>query len=561
MNSGGIPMLKKWWHDKVAYQIYPKSFYDSNGDGIGDIPGIISKLDYLQDLGVDIIWLSPCYQSPLADQGYDISDYYSIDPRFGTVDDMEQLIAEARKRNMYILMDLVVNHCSDEHEWFQKACKDPDGKYGRFFYLREKKEGQLPTNWRSYFGGPVWDDLPGTDRQYLHVFHKKQPDLNWENPELREEVYRNINWWLDKGLGGFRIDAIINIKKALPFHDYAPDRKDGLSNIGNMLKEAEGIGEFLGEMRDRTFKKYDAFTVGEVFNEKPEEIPDFIGENGYFSSMFDFNETVFGGSDKGWYDAKPITPDDYKRCCFDAQAKVGDTGFLSNIIENHDEPRGVSRYIPEDECCTESKKMLAALNFMLRGLPFIYQGQELGMENVPFTSIEQVNDISTLDEYQVALDAGLSPGEALKAVARYSRDNARTPMQWSDAPNAGFTTGIPWLAVNPNYTGINASKQLKDPDSVFSFYKKLIALRKDPIYKETIVYGALEPVWEERHNLMAYYRKGDKTLLVAGNYQKNTQEIKLPTPYRKILLNNYADISEENETIQLYGYQLLILEM
>ena len=554
-------MLKKWWHDKVAYQIYPKSFYDSNGDGIGDIPGIISKLDYLQDLGVDIIWLSPCYQSPLADQGYDISDYYSIDPRFGTVDDMEQLIAEARKRNMYILMDLVVNHCSDEHEWFQKACKDPDGKYGRFFYLREKKEGQLPTNWRSYFGGPVWDDLPGTDRQYLHVFHKKQPDLNWENPELREEVYRNINWWLDKGLGGFRIDAIINIKKALPFHDYAPDRKDGLSNIGNMLKEAEGIGEFLGEMRDRTFKKYDAFTVGEVFNEKPEEIPDFIGENGYFSSMFDFNETVFGGSDKGWYDAKPITPDDYKRCCFDAQAKVGDTGFLSNIIENHDEPRGVSRYIPEDECCTESKKMLAALNFMLRGLPFIYQGQELGMENVPFTSIEQVNDISTLDEYQVALDAGLSPGEALKAVARYSRDNARTPMQWSDAPNAGFTTGIPWLAVNPNYTGINASKQLKDPDSVFSFYKKLIALRKDPIYKETIVYGALEPVWEERHNLMAYYRKGDKTLLVAGNYQKNTQEIKLPTPYRKILLNNYADISEENETIQLYGYQLLILEM
>ncbi len=554
-------MIKKWWHDKVAYQIYPKSFYDSNGDGIGDIPGIISKLDYLKELGVDIIWLSPCYQSPLADQGYDISDYYNIDPRFGTMEDMEMLIAEAKKRNMYILMDLVVNHCSDEHEWFRKACEDPDGKYGNFFYLRDKKSSELPTNWRSYFGGPVWEDLPGTNKQYLHVFHKKQPDLNWENPELREEVYKNINWWLDKGLGGFRIDAIINIKKALPFKNYTPDREDGLCSIHAMLEEATGIGEFLGEMRDRTFKKYDAFAVGEVFNEKPEEIPDFIGDNGYFSSMFDFNETIFGGSEKGWYDAKPITPDDYKKCCFESQAKVGDIGFLSNIIENHDEPRGVSRYIPEGDCCPESKKMLAALNFMLRGLPFIYQGQELGMENTTFSSIEEVDDISTLDEYQVALNAGLSPADALKAVSRYSRDNARTPMQWSDSTNAGFTTGTPWLRVNPNYTVINAEAQLTDSDSVWNFYKKLIALRKDAVYKETVVYGALEPVWEERHNLMAYYRKADKTLLVIGNYQKETQEVVLPSAYKKVLLNNYKDIVSENDTIRLYGYQVLILEM
>ena len=264
-------MVKKWWNEKVAYQIYPKSFYDTNGDGIGDLRGVIEKLDYLKDLGVDIIWLSPCYRSPLADQGYDISDYYDIDPRFGTMADMDELIAEAKKRDMYILMDLVVNHCSDEHEWFKKACEDPDGKYGNFFYLRDKKEGELPTNWRSYFGGPVWEDLPGTNKQYLHVFHKKQPDLNWENPEVREEVYKNINWWLDKGLGGFRIDAIINIKKALPMHDYEPDREDGLCSIRKMLKEAKGIGDFLGEMRDRTFKKYDAFSVGEVFDEKDEE--------------------------------------------------------------------------------------------------------------------------------------------------------------------------------------------------------------------------------------------------------------------------------------------------
>ena len=554
-------MEKKWWQDKVAYQIYPKSFYDTNGDGIGDLPGIIEKLDYLKELGVDIVWLSPCYRSPLADQGYDISDYYDIDPRFGTMEDMDRLIAEAKKRDMYIVMDLVVNHCSDEHEWFKKACKDPDGKYGRFFYLRDKEDGKLPTNWRSYFGGSVWEDLPGTNKQYLHVFHKKQPDLNWENPELREEVYKNINWWLDKGLGGFRIDAIINIKKALPMHDYEPDREDGLCSINKMLEEASGIGEFLGEMRDRTFKPHDAFSVGEVFNAKDEELPDFIGNNGYFSSMFDFNETIFGGSEKGWYDCKEITPDDYKRCCFETQAKMRDFGFVSNIIENHDEPRGVSHYIPEGDCCDTSKKMLAALNFMLRGLPFIYQGQELGMENIPFKSIDEVDDISTLDEYKVALDAGLTPEAALKAVARRSRDNARTPMQWTGGENAGFTAGTPWLRVNPNYTSINVEDERKDPDSVFHFYRQLIALRKNPEYKETVVYGALEPFMEDRHNLMAYYRKGDKTLLVAGNYQWEEQEITLPAACKKVLINNYPDVVMDGETVKLHGYQVLVMEL
>ncbi|MDB8773584.1 alpha-glucosidase [Ruminococcus sp. 1001136sp1] len=552
---------KKWWQDKVAYQIYPKSFYDTNGDGIGDLPGIIEKLDYLKELGVDIVWLSPCYRSPLADQGYDISDYYDIDPRFGTMEDMDRLIAEAKKRDMYIVMDLVVNHCSDEHEWFKKACKDPDGKYGRFFYLRDKEDGKLPTNWRSYFGGSVWEDLPGTNKQYLHVFHKKQPDLNWENPELREEVYKNINWWLDKGLGGFRIDAIINIKKALPMHDYEPDREDGLCSINKMLEEASGIGEFLGEMRDRTFKPHDAFSVGEVFNAKDEELPDFIGNNGYFSSMFDFNETIFGGSEKGWYDCKEITPDDYKRCCFETQAKMGDFGFVSNIIENHDEPRGVSHYIPEGDCCDTSKKMLAALNFMLRGLPFIYQGQELGMENIPFKSIDEVDDISTLDEYKVALDAGLTPEAALKAVARRSRDNARTPMQWTGEENAGFTAGTPWLRVNSNYTAINVEKETIDPNSVLNFYKKLIALRKDPEYKETVVYGALEPFMEDRHNLMAYYRKGDKTLLVVGNYQWKEQEITLPSECKKVLINNYPDMVLDGNLVKLHGYQVLVVEL
>lgn len=555
-------MTKKWWHDKVAYQIYPKSFYDSNGDGVGDIPGIISKLDYLKDLGVDIIWISPMYPSPFADQGYDISDYYNIDPAFGTLEDMECLIAEAKKRDMYILMDLVVNHCSDEHEWFEKACEDPEGKYGNFFYIEDRKEGERPCNWRSYFGGSVWEPLPGhEDKQYLHAFHKKQPDLNWENPEVREEVYKNINWWLDKGLGGFRIDAIINIKKKLPYQDYPSDRADGLSDMSLMLADAKGVGEFLGEMNRRTFQPHDSFAVGEVFNEKEEELPDFIGDNGYFSSIFDFATTSWGKNDKGWYANERITPDAYKQCYFHSQKKIGDVGFYSNIIENHDEPRGVSYYIPEGDLCDESKKMLAALYFFMRGLPFIYQGQEIGMENLGVIPIEKIDDISALDQYQVCLDAGYTKEEALKIVSLYNRDNARTPVQWNDEKNAGFTTGIPWLMVNPNYTQINVAAQETDENSVLAFYKKMTALRKTPEYKETFVYGDVIPFEEERHNLMAYHRKADKDVLVIGNFQRERQSVTLPAEVENILLNNYPDIKLEGKELILGGYQAVVLEM
>ena len=315
-----------------------------------------------------------------------------------------------------------------------------------------------------------------------------------------------INWWLDKGLAGFRIDAIINIKKPLPWQDYPADRADGLCSANEVLKHADGIGAFLSEMRDRCFLPHGAFTVGEVFNEKPEELPAFIGNHGYFSSMFDFNETIFGASGNGWYDQTPITPNDYRSCCFASQKKVGDIGMLSNIIENHDEPRGVSRYIPDGECSISAKKLLATMNIMLRGLPFIYQGQEIGMENVEFQSIHEVNDISTLDEYQVAQKAGLTPDAALKAVNRLSRDNARTPFQWDASSNAGFTDGTPWLPVNRNYTRINLDSQKNDPDSVYQYYRRLLALRKDPRYTETVVYGDLVPVFEEQDRVMAYYR-------------------------------------------------------
>ncbi|SET29257.1 oligo-1,6-glucosidase [Pseudobutyrivibrio sp. C4] len=552
-------MEKKWWHNKVAYQIYPKSFYDTNGDGIGDINGVIEKLDYLRDLGIDIIWLSPIYCSPLADQGYDISDYYDIDPRFGTIADLDRLIEEGKKRGIGIVMDLVVNHCSDEHEWFKKACEDPDGEYGKFFYIEDYKDGDpLPCNWRSYFGGSVWKKLPGhDDKIYLHVFHKKQPDLNWENPKLRKEVYKMINWWLDKGIAGFRIDAIINIKKKLPFSDYPVDGDDGLSTIDNMLKEATGVGEFLNELADETFRKHDAFTVGEVFNEKDDELPLFIGSHGYFSTMFDFSAE----STK-----EDISPENYKKAVFKAHERVDGIGFLSNIIENHDEPRGVSRFIPNEDLDDTSKKMLAGIYFLLPGLPFIYQGQEIGMEN-----LDKVNDINDLDDcananiYETALHEGKTHAEALAHLINVTRDNARTPFQWDDSENAGFTDGSPWLMVNPKYKNINLAAQINDSDSVFNFYKELISLRKNPEYESTLVYGEFAPYKPEQKNLLAYSRVGEKSVMVIANYQKDAQTLSLPSKIKKVLLSNTSktlDNSSSNSTeIVLSPYELLVVEM
>lgn len=535
-------MEKKWWHEKTAYQIYPKSFCDTDGDGIGDIRGIISKLDYLQTLGIEILWLSPIYRSPCADQGYDIADYYSIDPQFGTMEDMEELLEEAKKRGIHILMDLVVNHCSDEHEWFRKACADPDGEYGKYFYIEKMMDGKVPCNWRSYFGGSVWEPIPGTDRCYLHVFHKKQPDLNWENPRVREEIYRMMNWWLDKGLAGFRIDAIINIKKPLPWRDYPADRADGLCDMGQVLADAHGVEVFLQEMKERTFRPHDAFSVGEVFNAKEGELAAFIGDDGCFSSMFEFSQTVEGKSSLGWYASTVPTPEDYKRCSFESQRGSEGIGYLSNIIENHDEPRGVSHYLPADAQTGRGKKLLAAMYFMLKGLPFIYQGQELGMENMEFSSIEEIDDIGSQDEYRVCLAAGLSEEEALQVVSHYSRDNARTPFQWDGSANAGFTEGRPWLRVNPNYKDINAASQERNPDSVLSFYRSLIALRKNPEYRETVVYGKTEPVLEEEPGIMAYFRRGEgQDILVAGNFNSQGKRVtigELAGKTMEVLLDN-----------------------
>ena len=554
--------MKKWWHDKVAYQIYPKSFYDTNGDGIGDLKGIINKLDYLKELGIDIIWLSPIYCSPMVDQGYDISDYYNIDPSFGTMDDMETLLKETKKRNMYVIMDLVVNHCSDKHEWFRKALEDPDGEYGEYFYIREGKGNKPPCNWRSYFGGSVWEKIPNTNKYYFHAFAKEQPDLNWENPKVKEEIYKMINWWLDKGLAGFRIDAIINIKKDLSFQDFEADGDDGLCDMSKMLEKVIGIGDMLKELKEETFDKYDAFTVGEVFNAKEGELYKFIGKDGYFSSIFDFDMEVLGQEQSNrWYLNKDFTTNQLRDVIFKSQIEALGIGFKANIIENHDEPRGASRYIMDGECNDISKKALAIIEVMRRGIPFIYQGQEIGMTNNKVDCIDKFNDISTIENYDRAIREGFSKEEALRLVNKFSRDNARTPFQWDNSINAGFTKGTPWLQVNEIYKEINAKLKLDDKDSVLSFYKKLINLRKSNEYKEVVVYGEFIPDLEVYDNVIAFYRKGaNKCLMVIINYQNKEQIINFNKTY-KILINNYKDLKFVNNELMLKPYQGIIIEI
>lgn len=555
-------MIKKWWHDKVAYQIYPKSFLDTNGDGIGDLRGVISKLDYLKGLGIDIIWLSPIYKSPFVDQGYDISDYYAIAEEFGTMEEFEELLAEAKKRDMYIVMDLVVNHCSSQHEWFQKALADPDGEYADYFYFREGKDGKEPSNYRAYFGGNTWEPVPGTDKYYLHMFAKEQPDLNWENPAVRQKIYDMVNWWFEKGLAGFRIDAIINIKKDVNFPSYEPDGADGLASCTRMVENVNGVGIFLQELKHETFEKWDAFTVGEVFNLKEDEMTEFIGDEGHFSSMFDFSAHELGCGKHGWYESRPIVFKEWRDTLFASQEKFQKAGFGANIIENHDEPRGVSRYLPEYAQNDVGKKMLATTSVLLRGIPFIYQGQEIGMTNCKRENISEYDDISTLDQYQVALDAGCSKEEALRCCYENSRDNSRTPMQWTGGENAGFTTGTPWLAVNSNYTDINVAEQERRENSVLSYYKKLLALRKAPEYRECFIYGRFVPAYTEQDDIFAYYRiledGQDGKLLVAANYGKKPVRLTLDGAGGKVLLSNME--KEELREAECRGEGKITLE-
>ena len=558
-------MNKKWWHNKIAYQIYPKSFMDTNNDGIGDIQGIINKLDYLKDLGIDILWISPMYQSPMVDNGYDISDYYAIDPMFGSMDEMKQLIKEAKKRNMYILMDLVVNHCSSEHEWFQKAMADPEGEYGSYFYIKDGKDGQPPTNWRSYFGGSVWEKIPGYDNKfYLHSFAKEQPDLNWENEIVREKIYEMICWWMDQGLSGFRIDAIMNIKKDLTWSDLKPDGPDGLADVYKITGKVEGIGDFLMEMKHRCFEPYDALTVGEAMFVKEDILPRFIGDEGYFSTIFAFEpcHAYRKGNNYMNYDW-PQPFDKWRDETFHNQKIVEKAGFEANIIENHDQPRGASLFIPEEDYGFYSLSALATIILCERGLPFLYQGQEIGMSNRRW-KYDEFNDLETINQYHIALRSGMSKEQALDIAGHHSRDNARTPMQWTSGENAGFTKGTAWLKINPDYKEINVEDQQNNPDSVLNYYRKLIALRKSDEFKNVFTYGEFIPEYEEMDHIQAFYRKdAAKCILVAANFGTDVASIELKGDVKKVLLSNQKDETVDctKNRLNLKSCEVVVLEM
>lgn len=535
-------MEKKWWNEACAYQIYPRSFYDANGDGIGDVRGIIEKLDYLKSLGVDMVWISPIYQSPMRDNGYDISDYYKIDPLFGTMEDMDELLAKAKEKGIHILMDLVVNHCSSEHEWFQKALQDPEGEYGSYFIMKKGKDGQPPNNWRSIFGGSVWEPVEGTPYYYYHTFAKEQPDFNWENAKLRRRIYDMMNWWLAKGLSGFRVDAITYIKKDPSYRNLPSDGADGLADLGEVSSNYPGIEVFLKEMRRETFDVYDAFSVAEMSGVSTEKLREYIGPDGLFSSIFDFSYMELDIENFQWYRPKKVEAKDVKGKLFESQIMAQEAkSRLSVVLENHDQPRVLSKLFAREDICYESATMLATMNLMLRGVPFIYQGEEIGMENIHFDDIHSYEDIMLWGQYERAGKEGVTEQECLDMANRRSRDHARTPMQWDDSENAGFTRGVPCFPVNENYKRINVKSQ-QSGRSILNFYRKLLRLRKSAPWKEILVHGSFSPVMEEEENIIAYKRSLDgQSIIVVLNYVGIEQEIRFERVPGEVLVSNYEE--------------------
>lgn len=552
----------KWWQKAVVYQIYPKSFYDSNGDGIGDLRGIIKKLNYISDLGIDVIWLSPIYSSPMADNGYDISDYKEIDKRFGTMEDLDELISEAGKRNIKIVMDLVVNHTSDEHQWFIRSRSSKDSPYRDYYYWKgPKADGGPPNNWRSIFGGSVWEYDEKTGEYYLHVFAKKQPDLNWENPRVRKEVSDIVRWWLDKGIGGFRVDAITFIKKDLAFKDVEADGIDGLGSVTEGSLNMPGIHEFLDELNRDVFSKYDIMTVAEAPGVEGDEIKKYIGENGHFSMIFDFSYTDIDLDEAGgWTTFRDWKVSELKERLDESQIKNEEAGWGAVFLENHDLPRCLNKLLSDEGISEKGAKMLGGMYFFLRGTPYIYQGQEIGMTNVRYDSIEDYDDISSIDQYETAIKNGLSEKEALEVLWKRSRDNSRTPMQWDSSPNAGFTKGEPWLKVNSNYKEVNVEKAIKDEGSIYSFYKKLIKLRKSSAYEDVIVLGSYVSVKVESENVIAYERVlGNKRIAVFANMREHEESVKVGFKSAELIISNdeYMGVKDGHINLPPYGFFVL----
>mgnify|MGYP000520857564 FL=1 len=555
-------MEKRWWKESVVYQIYPRSFCDSNGDGIGDLNGITGKLDYLKELGVDVIWLSPVYKSPNDDNGYDISDYQAIMDEFGTMEDFDRMLATAHEKGIKIMMDLVVNHTSDEHKWFIESRKSTDNPYRDYYIWRPAKEdGSLPNNWGSCFSGPAWEYDKTTDMYFLHLFSKKQPDLNWDNPAVRQDVFDMMNWWLKKGVDGFRMDVISLISK----EPGLPDKEPGINGYATFNVSANGphVHEYLQEMRQKALNNADTITVGECSGVTLEEAKKYArSDEKELNMVFQFEHMDVDSDEKaGKWTTRKMDLRDLKKILTRWQKGLQDIAWNSLYWENHDQPRSVSRFGNDsDEYREISAKMLATCIHMMQGTPYVYQGEELGMTNCPFNTLDNFRDLESINAFHELTEQGKMTEEDMMAAIGYKgRDNARTPMQWDDSAYAGFSTANPWIMVNPNYTKINAKDQVNREDSVFKYYQKLIKLRHE---SELIVYGTYDLILDDDKDIYAYIRTlGDEKLIVYCNFSENTREVELPEEFTngKVLISNYID-AKVNHKITLRPYEAIVIQ-
>lgn len=555
-------MEKRWWKESVVYQIYPRSFCDSNGDGIGDLNGITGKLDYLKELGIDVIWLSPVYKSPNDDNGYDISDYQAIMDEFGTMEDFDRMLATAHEKGIKIMMDLVVNHTSDEHKWFIESRKSTDNPYRDYYIWRPAKEdGSLPNNWGSCFSGPAWEYDKTTDMYFLHLFSKKQPDLNWDNPAVRQDVFDMMNWWLKKGVDGFRMDVISLISK----EPGLPDKEPGINGYATFNVSANGphVHEYLQEMRQKALNNADTITVGECSGVTLEEAKKYArSDEKELNMVFQFEHMDVDGDEKaGKWTTRKMDLRNLKKILTRWQKGLQDIAWNSLYWENHDQPRSVSRFGNDsDEYREISAKMLATCIHMMQGTPYVYQGEELGMTNCPFNTLDNFRDLESINAFHELTEQGKMTEEDMMAAIGYKgRDNARTPMQWDDSAYAGFSTANPWIMVNPNYTKINAKDQVNREDSVFKYYQKLIKLRHE---SELIVYGTYDLILDDDKDIYAYIRTlGDEKLIVYCNFSENTREVELPEEFTngKVLISNYID-AKVNHKITLRPYEAIVIQ-
>ena len=555
-------MEKRWWKESVVYQIYPRSFCDSNGDGIGDLNGITGKLDYLKELGIDVIWLSPVYKSPNDDNGYDISDYQAIMDEFGTMEDFDRMLATAHEKGIKIMMDLVVNHTSDEHKWFIESRKSTDNPYRDYYIWRPAKEdGSLPNNWGSCFSGPAWEYDKTTDMYFLHLFSKKQPDLNWDNPAVRQDVFDMMNWWLKKGVDGFRMDVISLISK----EPGLPDKETGINGYATFNVSANGphVHEYLQEMRQKALNNADTITVGECSGVTLEEAKKYAkSDEKELNMVFQFEHMDVDSDEKaGKWTTRKMDLRNLKKILTRWQKGLQDIAWNSLYWENHDQPRSVSRFGSDsDEYREISAKMLATCIHMMQGTPYVYQGEELGMTNCPFNTLDNFRDLESINAFHELTEQGKMTEEDMMAAIGYKgRDNARTPMQWDDSTYAGFSTANPWIMVNPNYTKINAKDQVNREDSVFKYYQKLIKLRHE---SELIVYGTYDLILDDDKDIYAYIRTlGDEKLIVYCNFSENTREVELPEEFTngKVLISNYID-AKVNHKITLRPYEAIVIQ-